>query len=297
MTTSNGSSRTVVQLITSVQTLEGAGFLVNRPFPSRTLADCDPFLLLDEMGPVELGPGEAKGAPDHPHRGFETVTYLLAGRMQHKDSQGHTGLLGPGDVQWMTAGAGVVHSEMPEVDFARTGGRMHGFQLWVNLPQRDKMMHPRYQEMLAAEIPTATSRDGQATVKVIAGEALGERAVIDTRTPMIFLHFVLQPGASLTQPVAHDYNAFAYVAGGAGQFGAKAQTARARQMVRFANDGDAVMFAVPEEASEPLSVLLIAGIPLREPVVRYGPFVMNTEAEIRQAIEDYQHGRMGAIAV
>jgi redox-sensitive bicupin YhaK (pirin superfamily) len=297
MTMPDENSRTVSRIITSVQTLEGEGFLVNRPFPSSVLEDFDPFLLLDELGPVALGPGEAKGAPDHPHRGFETVTYILEGRLQHKDSQGRAGLLGPGDVQWMTAGAGVVHSEMPEAEFARTGGRMHGFQLWVNLPQRDKMMRPRYQEILSAQIPTATSADGAVTVKIIAGEALGVRAVIDTRTPITFLHFTLQPGGTVVQPIARDYQAFAYVAGGSGRFGFDARPARARQMVAFANDGDGVALVAPVDAPEPLSVLLIAGLPLHEPVVRYGPFVMNTEVEIRQALLDYQTGRMGTILV
>lgn len=297
MTMPYENGRTVSRIITSIQTLEGEGFLVNRPFPSSTLEDFDPFLLLDELGPAELGPGEAKGAPDHPHRGFETVTYILKGRLQHKDSQGHAGLLGPGDVQWMTAGAGVVHSEMPEAEFARTGGRMHGFQLWVNLPQRDKMIRPRYQEIPSGHIPTATSADGAVTVTVIAGEALGARAVIDTRTPITFLHFTLQPGATVVQPIAREYQAFAYVAGGAGRFGFDTRPARARQMVAFANDGDGVALAAPVDTPEPLSVLLIAGLPLHEPVVRYGPFVMNTEAEIRQALLDYQRGRMGAMAV
>jgi quercetin 2,3-dioxygenase len=197
----------------------------------------------------------------------------------------------------MTAGAGVVHSEMPEAEFARTGGRMHGFQLWVNLPRRDKMMRPRYQEIASGHIPTAASADGAVTVNVIAGEALGVRAVIDTRTPITFLHFTLQPGARLVQPIPRDYQAFAYVAGGAGRFGFDARPARARQMVAFANDGGGVALVTPVDAEEPLSVLLIAGRPLHEPVVRYGPFVMNTEAEIRQAFLDYQRGRMGAIAV
>jgi redox-sensitive bicupin YhaK (pirin superfamily) len=141
-----GGSRTVAGVVNSIETLEGAGFLVRRPFPRASFSEFDPFLLLDEMGPMELAPGEAKGAPDHPHRGFETVTYLLSGDMEHRDSQGHAGRLTPGDVQWMTAGAGVIHSEMPAREFARHGGRMHGFQLWVNLPKRDKMMKPRYQE-------------------------------------------------------------------------------------------------------------------------------------------------------
>src|SRR5687768_4348002 len=144
--------RSVSGIITGMETLEGGGFVVRRPFPTYALSDFDPFLLLDEMGPMEVAPGEAKGAPDHPHRGFETVTYLLSGQMEHKDSQGHAGKLTPGDVQWMTAGSGVIHSEMPSKQFQQSGGRMHGFQLWVNLPSKQKMMQPRYQEISAASI-------------------------------------------------------------------------------------------------------------------------------------------------
>jgi redox-sensitive bicupin YhaK (pirin superfamily) len=245
---------------------------------------------------MELGPGEARGAPDHPHRGFETVTYLLAGRMEHRDSQGNAGELGPGDVQWMTAGAGVVHSEMPEAEFARAGGRMHGFQLWVNLPRRDKMMRPRYQEVPGAELPVARSADGRVTVKVIAGEALGARAAIDTRTPIIYLHYTIAPGGETVQPVASEYNAFAYVIRGDGRFGRDTQEARAGQMVLLAGDGDRVSLAASPSADSPLDLLLIAGEPLGEPVARYGPFVMNTAEEIHQAIEDFRSGRMGEIA-
>jgi redox-sensitive bicupin YhaK (pirin superfamily) len=288
--------RSVSRLVNSTRTLEGEGFIVNRPFPTRALSEFDPFLLLDQMGPVELGPDEAKGAPDHPHRGFETVTYMLDGRMQHKDSQGNAGTLGPGDVQWMTAGAGVLHSEMPAAEFAQKGGRLHGFQLWVNLPSRDKMIRPRYQEIPAARIPVGQSEDGKVSVKVIAGESLGARAVIDTRTPIIYLHFKLEPGARVVQPVAQEYNAFAYVIDGEGLFGADERAATEGQMVIFAQDGEEVSIAAPESAKQPLEVLLIAGLPLNEPVARYGPFVMNTEAEIYEAIEDFQRGRMGAIS-
>jgi len=287
--------RSVSRIVDSVRTVEGEGFSVRRPFPTRALDHVDPFLLLDEMGPADLGPGEAKGAPDHPHRGFETVTYVLDGRMEHKDSQGNAGGLGPGDVQWMTAGAGVVHSEMPEADFRMRGGRMHGFQLWVNLPQRDKMMRPRYQEVPADRIPVGRSGDGAVTVKVIAGEALGARAVIDTRTPIIYLHYTIMPGGRTSQEVPQSYNALAYLIAGEGRFGAEARPAREGQLVLFANDGDDVAIAAPPTAERPLGVLLLAGSPLREPIARYGPFVMNTEAEIRQAIDDYQHGRMGQI--
>lgn len=292
-----GTLRTVAGLINSVETLEGAGFLVRRPFPKSSFSMFDPFLLLDELGPIHLEPGQAKGAPDHPHRGFETVSYILDGRLEHKDSEGHAGLLNPGDVQWMTAGAGVVHSEMPETEFTRQGGRLHGIQLWVNLPQRDKMMVPRYQEIPAAQIPVAQTSDGSVTVRVIVGEALGAKAVIETRTPIIYLHFTLQPGAAIAQPVPREYNAFAYILDGSGLFGTEQEPGEDGQMVIFTQDGDEVAIANPVNAEHPLDVLLIAGVPLNEPVVRYGPFVMNTEAEIRQAIKDYQNGRMGRIYV
>src|SRR5437870_1501796 len=290
-----GGARGVAGIVNSIETLEGGGFLVRRPFPKAAFSDFDPFLLLDEMGPMEVAPGEAKGAPDHPHRGFETVTYLLSGDMEHKDSRGHAGRLTAGDVQWMTAGAGVVHAEMPTREFARDGGRMHGFQLWVNLPQRDKMMNPRYQEIPNSQIPKVTSADGLVTVSVIAGEAMGEKAVIETRTPIIYLHYRIAPGGAATQPVPGAYNAFAYVVEGDGLFGAESERALDGQMVLFAQDGDEVRIENQADAKAMLEVLLIAGVPLNEPVARYGPFVMNTEGEIRQAIEDYRLGRMGGI--
>ncbi len=288
-------TRAVAGIVNSIETLEGGGFLVRRPFPKAAFSDFDPFLLLDEMGPMEVAPGEAKGAPDHPHRGFETVTYLLSGDMEHKDSRGHAGRLRPGDVQWMTAGAGVIHAEMPSREFQRDGGRMHGFQLWVNLPSRDKMMNPRYQEISNSQIPKATSVDGLVTVSVIAGEAMGEKAVIETRTPIIYLHYRIKPGGAATQKVPDSYNAFAYIVEGDGLFGAEGERAQDGQMVLFAQDGDEVRIENASDAKATLEVLLIAGVPLNEPVARYGPFVMNTEGEIRQAIEDYRQGRMGAI--
>ncbi len=293
--TDTGGSRTVAGVVNSIETLEGGGFLVRRPFPKASFSEFDPFLLLDEMGPMEVAPGEAKGAPDHPHRGFETVTYLLSGDMEHKDSRGHAGRLRPGDVQWMTAGAGVIHAEMPSPEFARDGGRMHGFQLWVNLPQRDKMINPRYQEVPNSQIPKAISTDGLVQVTVIAGEAMGEKSVIETRTPIIYLHYRIEPGGVATQHVPSAYNAFAYVVEGNGGFGGEGELAGDGQMVMFAQDGDEVRIENPTDARAALEVLLIAGIPLNEPVARYGPFVMNTQTEIRQAIEDYQQGRMGAI--
>ncbi|WNG59255.1 pirin family protein [Archangium gephyra] len=293
MSRSSKSTRSVQQVVDAVRTLEGEGFVVRRPFPIPGFMQFDPFLLLDEMGPVELPPGEAKGAPDHPHRGFETVSYILEGRHEHADSAGHAGELGPGDVQWMTAGAGVVHSEMPAREFARTGGRMHGFQVWVNLPRRDKMMPPRYQELPSARIPVASTPDGRVKVKVIAGESLGVRAAIDTRTPIQYLHFTLEPGGRIEQPVPRDHNAFAYVFGGEGRFGPEGTRAVDGQAVLFTNDADTVV--LENTGSEPLQLLLLSGVPLKEPMVRYGPFVMNTKSEIVQAFEDYQSGRMGRI--
>ena len=289
------SGRTVSGIVNSIETLEGGGFLVRRPFPKAAFSDFDPFLLLDEMGPMDVAPGEAKGAPDHPHRGFETVSYMLAGDLEHKDSRGHAGRLRAGDVQWMTAGAGVVHAEMPSAEFMRTGGRMHGFQLWVNLPQRDKMVKPRYQEIPSSRIPKATSADGLVSVSVIAGEAMGVKAVIETRTPIIYLHYRLEPGGVVTQRVPPVFNAFAYVVDGAGLFGTEGERGTDGQMVMFASDGDEIRIENPADAKAALEVLLIAGVPLNEPIARYGPFVMNTEAEIHQAFEDYRRGRMGAI--
>ncbi|HEX9678349.1 MAG TPA: pirin family protein [Nitrososphaera sp.] len=280
----NRSARSIVN---SMETLEGEGVLVHRAFPTGALRELDPFLLLDEMGPRDFAPGELHGIPDHPHRGFETVTYLLEGSFEHRDSRGHAGRLGPGDVQWMTAGAGVVHSEMPAKDFAQAGGKLHGFQLWVNLPRRDKMMQPRYQEVPSSMIPVA--QNDSVEVRVIAGESLGAKAVIDTRTPIMYLHVTLKQGAKFEQAVPSDHNVFAYVVEGQGAFGGK--EAGRGQVVVFGRDGDSVSMA----ANTAMDVLLIGGVPLNEPVARYGPFVMNAPEEIQQAIEDYRAGRMGAI--
>jgi quercetin 2,3-dioxygenase len=286
-------TRSVSQVINTKTTLEGEGFVVHRAFPNGSLREFDPFLLLDEMGPIEISAGEAKGAPDHPHRGFETVTYMIDGVFEHKDSQGHSGKIKAGDVQWMTAGSGVIHSEMPEKEFSQKGGTLHGFQLWVNLPKKDKMMKPRYQDLPANKIPIAEN-DG-VKVKVIAGESMGEKAVIETRTPIMYLHFTLQPGSKVTQIIPQNYNAFAYVVNGEGLFGDKQIPVHKEQVVLFEQDGNEITINVPNNVSSPLNVLLIAGIPLGEPVARYGPFVMNTEDEIKQAILDYNSGKMGKI--
>lgn len=286
-------SRSVKGIITSIATREGAGFAVRRPFPTHSLSYVDPFLLLDHMEPVTLAPGAARGAPDHPHRGFETVTYMLEGHFVHRDSAGNSGTIGPGDVQWMTAGQGVVHSEMPDDELLENGGRLHGFQIWVNLPAREKLIAPRYQDIPSSQIPIAESEDGKVWVKVIAGQSMGKEAVIDTRTPITFLHAKLKPGAKLVQPVSSQYNTFAYVVEGKGYFGNEQLPAETDQLVLFSNDADTVLIETQE--NQELSVLILGGLPLNEPVARYGPFVMNTQSEIVQALQDYQAGRMGAI--
>ena len=283
------TARSIAQVVHATPQLEGEGMVVTRPFPTPRLDQVDPFLLLDRMGPVTHGPGEAKGAPDHPHRGFETVTYILDGAIEHADSQGNHGRIGAGDVQWMTAGSGVIHSEMPAEEIRRSGGRLHGFQLWVNLPRRDKMMRPRYQELRAAEIPRATSGDGKVTVTVIAGESLGTHATIDTRTPIMVLHIRLAAGARFEQPIPEAYNAFAYVVSGELSFGN--HPARENDAAVFERNGSTVVMA-SESGAE---LLLIGGAPLNEPVARYGPFVMNTPGEIKQAMLDYQSGKFGEI--
>jgi redox-sensitive bicupin YhaK (pirin superfamily) len=286
--------RNLIGVIPSHRQREGAGFIVRRPFPTMAIDHLDPFLLLDEMGPADYAPGKATGAPDHPHRGFETVTYILEGEVEHEDSAGNRGKIGPGDVQWMTAGRGVVHSEMPSRRVQTEGGRMHGFQLWVNLPRSDKMMAPRYQEVPAAKLPAASSPDGKARVRVIAGEALGARAVIDTRTPILYQDWTLEPGAVVEQPIPDGFNAFAFVFAGSAEVGDDGRVIRDGQAGLIGGTGS-VRLAVPASAERAARLLLIGGQPLGEPVARYGPFVMNTDAEIRQAIVDYQHGRLGEI--
>lgn len=286
--------RKIIQTVNAIKTLEGGGFPVRRPFPIAGLLDVDPFLLLDHLGPVEWGPGEGIGAPDHPHRGFETVTYLLSGEMEHKDSAGHRGKLTPGDVQWMTAGSGVVHSELPSEKFMREGGTMHGFQIWVNLPAKDKMIPVRYQDIPKDEIPKVTSEDEKVRVTIIAGEAMGRKAVIDTHTPIIYLHYTLSPGGSVEQAIPADHNALAYVVSGDAILGSNNKKVSEGQLATMST-GDVLQIKCAENAEQDVDLLILAGIPIGEPLARYGPFVMNNEDEIRQAIDDYRNGRMGMI--
>ena len=281
------SARSIENIVTSVRVLEGGGFPVRRPFPNPEMDQIDPFLLLDHLGPTEWGPREAIGAPDHPHRGFETVTYLLAGVNEHKDSKGNHGCLRPGDVQWMTAGSGVVHSEMPSPEFFEKGGTMHGFQIWVNLPSKRKMISPRYQDTPSERIPEVVFEDGKSKVRVIAGEFKGVEAVIETNIPILYLHALLEPGMELKHPVSTDDNIMAYLVSGKGEFGEseEAHTAVEGQLVLFAHDGDSITLRSPDDSS--LELLLLGGTPINEPMVRYGPFVMNTKEEISQAFRDF----------
>lgn len=284
--------RSVARIFTAPEAHDGDGVELRRAFPGNALMDLDPFLLLDQMGPMDVAPGTARGFPPHPHRGFETVTYLLSGEMQHRDSWGNHGVLRPGDVQWMTAGSGLVHSELPGESLVRDGGRLHGFQLWINLPRRDKMIQPRYQDTTSARIPVARNAEGTVAAKVIAGDALGIKGVIDTRIPILYLHLTLEPGAEHTQEAPRSENALAFVIEGEGRF---ADTKAGQYgVVVFDRGGDLVRISNP--ATKPLSLLLIAGEPIGEPVARYGPFVMNSRDELQQAVEDFRQGRMGVLA-
>ena len=279
------AARSLASIVPTHRLLEGGGFPVRRPAALGRLTD--PFLLLDEMGPVDWPPGEAIGAPAHPHRGFETVTYLLEGRICHSDSAGNAGELGPGGVQWMTAGGGVIHSGLPHPEFLESGGVMHGFQIWVNLPAKDKMMEPRYQDIPADEIPVAESDDGLVRARVVAGECLGASAVIETVIPIVYIHLTIQPGGSLVQPLDEGLNGIIYCFGG--ELNIEDDSVSDGQMA-ILSEGDSVAISVAEDADGAAEALLLAGQPLNEPIARHGPFVMNTEEELRQAFTDYQSG-------
>jgi len=276
-----GSDRRVVAVIRGVPTSDGAGVKLTRVIGQRALPDLDPFLMLDEFG-SEKGADYIGGFPDHPHRGFETVTYMLDGRMRHGDNKGHSGLLVSGSVQWMTAGRGLVHSEMPEQE----DGLMRGFQLWINLPAKDKMCEPRYQEYAPEKIPVATPTPG-VTVKVIAGEVAGVKGPIGgVATDPTYLDIALEKGATFSHRLPAEYNAFAYVFEGAAMVGIKEIE---KSQLAVLSQGD--VFTVTADA-QPTRLILVAGRPLREPIAKYGPFVMNTAEEIHQAIADYQAGRL-----
>jgi len=292
----NGVVRPVEQVANAVSSFEGAGFPVRRPFPGALdLALTDPFLMLDQMGPVVYAPGKALGAPDHPHRGFETVTYLIDGEMEHRDSYGGGGVIRGGDTQWMTAGAGLVHSEMPTETMMREGGLLHGVQLWVNLPRAIKRAEPRYQDIVGDQLALFRNEDGTAVVRLVAGTVSGMKGPGDTHTPIALAHATLEPGAHLALDWPRDFNALVYVLSGSGRVaGTDGRAVRSGQVAAL-GVGDVLVVDAEAGTDEPLEVLLLGGRPIREPIVSYGPFVMNTKSEILEAIDDYQAGKMGSI--
>ncbi|HZN73371.1 MAG TPA: pirin family protein [Micromonosporaceae bacterium] len=290
-------SRPVVSLTTAPRGFEGEGFPVRRAFAGVDLRALDPFIHMDQMGEVEYAPGEPKGTPWHPHRGFETVTYMIDGEFQHSDSNGGGGLITNGDTQWMTAGAGILHIETPPEHLVASGGLFHGFQLWVNLPRTQKFVPPRYQDIRGNSVALLASPDGGTLLRVIAGEVAGHPGPGVTYTPITLVHATLSPGATLTLPWRADFNALVYALAGRGFVGAERRPIELGQLAVLGT-GDTVTVAAgnrQDGGSPNLDVLILGGQPIREPVAAYGPFVMNTKAELVQAFEDYQAGRLGSI--
>ena len=293
--------RDVAQVNQSVRGLEGAGFPVRRAFAGLDLRLTDPFLMLDHLGAVDYAPGEAKGAPDHPHRGFETVTYLLSGEFEHRDSTGGGGLLRPGDTQWMTAGAGIVHSEMPTNALLDNGGVLHGTQLWVNLPAAQKWTPPVYQDLSGTAFGQWSSPDG-GTVRVVAGSNNAVNGPGSTFTPITYLHLSVPPGGRVQLPWTPEFNALIYVLEGEGTVGASRVALSAGQtaVMTAASPGGVDTITVhagasAESSTGQMEALVLGGVPIREQIAWYGPFVMNTREEIEQAVTDYQRGAMGVI--
>ena len=296
--------RRVAKIVTANRQLEGEGFEVRRPFPGMDLALADPFLLLDHMGAVEYAPGEARGTPWHPHRGFETVTYIIDGAFQHQDTTGGGGLISDGATQWMTAASGIQHIEQPPPELVTKGGLFHGVQLWVNLPRAQKWVPPRYQDIEARDVTLLASDDGASLVRVIAGSVAGYDGPGVTYTPINYLHATVAPGARLALPWPRDFNALVYVLSGRGTAGVEEAALDEGQLAVFAGShhhGEQDGLVVRAAESQPVAsangweILILGGLPIRESVARYGPFVMNTRDEIVQAFEDFQAGRMGTV--
>jgi redox-sensitive bicupin YhaK (pirin superfamily) len=294
---SRATLRPVRSVTTAPRGFEGEGFPVRRAFAGVELADLDPFIHLDQMGEVEYAPGEAKGTSWHPHRGFETVTYMIDGVFEHQDSNGGGGVITNGDTQWMTAGAGILHIERPPERLVTDGGLFHGLQLWVNLPSRDKLSAPRYQDIRADRVSLLTSPDGGALVRVIAGEVDGHPGPGVTYTPITVVHATLQPGAEIDIPWRRDFNALVYVLSGKGSVGPEHRPFRTGQLAVLGS-GDAIRVAADrgQDSHTPaLDVYIMGGQPIGETVAWYGPFVMNTHEELAKAFDDYRAGRLGTI--
>jgi hypothetical protein len=291
------AARPVDGVTTAPHGLEGEGFPVRRAFAGVPLAALDPFVHMDQMGAVEYGPGEPKGTPWHPHRGFETVTYMIDGTFQHQDSIGGGGLITDGGTQWMTAGAGILHIERPPDSLIASGGLFHGVQLWVNLPAADKWVDPRYQDIEPRAVSLLSSPDGGALVRVVAGSVAGHDGPGITHTPIAMVHATVRPGARLDLPWDRRFNALVYALAGRGTVGPDARPIAEGQLAALGS-GDTIVVAAgttQEERSPDLEVLVLGGRPIGEPVAAYGPFVMNTKDELAQAFEDYHAGRLGTI--
>jgi hypothetical protein len=291
------SPRQVVSVTTAPQGYEGEGFPVRRAFAGVDMARLDPFIMMDQMGEVEYAPGEPKGTPWHPHRGFETVTYIIDGIFDHRDSNGGGGRITNGDTQWMTAGAGILHIETPPESLVMSGGLFHGFQLWVNLPASKKWSPPAYQDLRARDVALLSTADGGALIRVIAGELDGHEGPGSTQTPITLVHATVQPGAELRLPWRKDYNALVYVAAGKGYVGEERRPVHMGQLTVF-GEGDTIVVRagdLQESRSPELDLFILGGQPIQEPVAWMGPFVMNTKREVLQAFEDFQKGLLGRI--
>ena len=289
--------RSIVSITTAPTGFEGEGFPVKRAFAGVDQALLDPFIHLDQMGEVEYAPGEPKGTPWHPHRGFETVTYMIDGIMEHQDSNGGGGVITNGDTQWMTAGAGILHIETPPEHLVMSGGLFHGFQLWVNLPGKDKFLPPRYQDIRGGDVALLTTPDGGALLRVIAGDLAGHAGPGDTHTPITMIHATIAPGASVTLPWRNDFNALAYLLNGDATFGMERRPMHSGQLAVYGDGGSiSVVAHESQESRHPtVDVLFLGGLPIREPVAWYGPFVMNTRQQLLEAFEDFQAGKLGQI--
>ena len=284
--------RAVASVTTAPTGFEGEGFPVHRAFAGIDQRELDPFIMMDEMGAIDYAPYEPRGTDWHPHRGFETVTYIIDGTFLHQDSHGGGGVIANGATQWMTAGGGILHIETPPEELVIAGGLFHGIQLWVNLPSKDKMIDPAYQNLDADLVTLVSSPDGGALVRLIAGDVGGFKGPGSTHTPITVAHATLAPAARLVVPWRADFNALAYVLEGRGTFGVERRPVEAGQAVVF-GAGDSL--TVDNSGAAPLEVLLLGGEPLREPVAQYGPFVMNHRHELVQAVDDYNAGRLGTI--
>ena len=290
--------RRVTSITTAPSGLEGEGFPVLRAFAGVDVSALDPFVHMDQMGEINWEPRAARGTSWHPHRGFETVTYMLDGVIQHEDSNGGGGVITDGGTQWMTAGAGILHKEAPPADVVARGGLFHGIQLWVNLPARLKMSPPRYQDIPSGEVQLLSSSDGGALLRVIAGEVAGFQGPGVTHTPIALLHATISPGAQLRLPWRPDFNALVWAFSGSGTIGAE-QRPFHRGQLAVLDTGDVLVLraaaAATDASGTALDVLVLGGLPIREPVAAYGPFVMNTRAELQQAFDDFNAGRLGRI--